>query len=250
MSTVNALLTQRIKKSDQSSKMAEMARQTANGNLTSFSGVFSVTELSETEKGFLEKILHEFSNGKDDISQDLGTLVSLTSEVKAINNQAALLHGERIKKAQSLLITYREGAFSAWLIAAYGNRQTPYNLLQYYEFHEALPKELRTRVETMPRQAVYTLASRDGPLEKKQALVAKYNGETKTELLTLIRSEFPLSDKDKRKQDLGDVLVKDLKKIVNIFSQQEIFLKGSQKAAMMELLNELAGLVDYAKLAN
>ena len=101
------------------------------------------------------------------LSNDLNHLISLTSEVKAINNQAALLHGERIKKAHQILTRYRDGAFTAWLMAAYGNRQTPYNLMQYYEFCEAMPKQLASKIELMPRQAIYVFASREGEPRKK-----------------------------------------------------------------------------------
>ena len=57
MADLNTILNQRIKKSDQTSKMAAMAKQSATGNLTSFAGVFSVSELSEREKYALEEIL-------------------------------------------------------------------------------------------------------------------------------------------------------------------------------------------------
>ncbi len=167
MANMNAILNQRIKKSENPSKMAAMAKQSATGNLTSFAGVFSVSELSEKEKKLVESILKDYAHGAETIEGDLSALLSITSEVKAINNQAAILHGERIKKAQQILTRYRDGAFTAWLMTTYGNRQTPYNLMQYYEFYEAMPKPLRPLIEIMPRQAVYVLASRDGNIEKK-----------------------------------------------------------------------------------
>lgn len=175
MSQVNNLLTERTakasKKQSGHSKMAEMARQSALGHLTSFSGVFSIAELSSKEKGDLETLLTTYSTeGNVRIEEDLNLLISLTSEVKAINNQAALLHGERIKKAHQILTRYRDGAFTEWLKATYGNRQTPYNFLQYFEFYHALAEPLRLTLEEMPRQAVYTLASRKCPLEKKKKL--------------------------------------------------------------------------------
>src|ERR1700733_11383521 len=111
MSSVKELLAQRLKKSDHpSSKMAAMAKQSANGNLTSFSGIFHVSELSEQEKQSIEHILKEHATKEANISLDLKHLLSLTSEVKAINHQAALLHGERIKKAHQILTAYQEGA--------------------------------------------------------------------------------------------------------------------------------------------
>lgn len=101
MGNVNDLLTKRLKKNDLSTptKMAAMAQQSAHGNLTGFSGVFGLSELNEHEKGFLATLLNEYTTGKENIDADLTVLISITSEVKAINNQAAILHGERIKRA-------------------------------------------------------------------------------------------------------------------------------------------------------
>lgn len=239
MSNVNALLTQRLKKADHSSKMAAMARQSANGNLTSFSGVFSVHELSDREKTFLEEILRDHADENSNVEADLRSLISLTSEVKAITNQAAILHGERIKKAQQLLTPYRDGAFTSWLLAAYGNRQTPYNFLQYYEFYEALPKMLRLQLELMPRQAVYTLASRDGPLERKQTIVEQYNGQSKAELLILIRDAFPLNEKDRRRENLGDTVIQALNKIRQLLSRQKVSINKTQRQTIQDLMAEL-----------
>ena len=174
MANVNSLLTKRLNKKDQTSKMSQMAKQSASGNLTGFAGVFGVSELNDNEKGFLEEILNEYSTGKENITSDLTSLISITSEVKAINNQAAILHGERIKKAHKILTSYRDGAFTSWLLTAYGNRQTPYNFMQYYDFYQAMPKGLRPQIESMPRQAIYTLATRDGSLDKKRKLVENF----------------------------------------------------------------------------
>ncbi len=190
MAKVNSILNQRMQKPANTSKMAAMAQQSATGNLTSFSGIFSPIELNDKEQKTLEQILTIYATEDLNIQSDLNALMSLTCEIKAINHQAALLHGERIKKAHQIFKCYREGAFTAWLIATYGNRQTPYNLMQYYEFCETMPKQLRSKIETMPRQAVYALASREGDVEKKQEIVKNYQGETKSEMLTLIRKIF------------------------------------------------------------
>lgn len=245
MADVNAMLNQRIKKNEAStSKMAAMAKQSATGNLTSFAGVFSVVELSEKEKQSIEHILKEHAQKDDDISSDLDHLISITSEVKAINNQAAILHGERIKKAHRILTRYQDGAFSAWLMAAYGNRQTPYNLMQYYEFYEAMPKHLRPQIESMPRQAVYTLASRVGPLEKKQEIVTNYQGETKTEILTLIRQTFPLNEQDKRHQKRGLGVIHGLKRLYEELKGSYSSFNSNQKKEIASLLKEMHQWVD------
>lgn len=248
MSNVNSLISERLKKNNQaSSKMSALAKQSASGNLTSFSGVFSVTDLNETEKDFLASILREYSNGQEDFELDYTSLISLTSEVKAINNQAAILHGERIKKAQTILTRYKDGAFTTWLIATYGNRQTPYNFLQYYDFYELLSKPLRIQVESMPRQAIYTLASREAPIEKKKSFVEAYKGETKTELLNRIRELFPLDEQDKRRQNMGENTIQQLKRLSNILQRKNMFMTRSQKATIYDLLDDLREIVSTCK---
>lgn len=235
-----------MKKSVSSSKMTALAQQSAQGNLTSFSGMFQVSELCHKEKEALETILTQYSIDKQqDIQQDLSHLISITAEVKAINNQAALLHGERIKKVHSLLTPYRDGAFTAWLIAVYGNRQTPYNLMQYFEFCEAMPKDLRPQIELMPKQAIYTLASAPGDLEKKKEVVEKYQGETKTEMLLLIRKLFPLKQKDKRKRNAGKFFIQQLKRLLALLDSASSLTPKEQKeikGLLKQFENKINGL--------
>lgn len=243
MVKVNSILDQRIKKPSNTSKMAAMAKQSATGNLTSFSGIFSVMDLNDKEKENLAEILRNYANEEQDTHNDLELLISLTSEVKAINNQAALLHGERIKKAHQILIHYRDGAFTAWLIAAYGNRQTPYNLMQYYEFCEAMPKQLRPKIELIPRQAIYVLASREGDLDKKQEIVENYQGQTKAEMLSLIRQIFPLDRGDRRQQKTGKALILHLQRLYQQLSQTPQEFTTSQKKQAISLLQQIQQLI-------
>lgn len=243
MTKINALLTERLKKSE-GSKMAAMAKQSANGNLSSFSGVFSIADLSHHEKASIETIVKDYAIDPENVDDDIAHLISITSEVKAINNQAALLHGERIKKAHSILTRYRDGAFTAWLIAAYGNRQTPYNLMQYYEFCEAMPKTLRFQIEAMPRQAIYTLASREGDIHKKKTIIENYQGETKAELLLVIRKTFPLGEADKRQQSIGESLVLQLHRLHKDLKKRSGHFTKSQKEAVNTLLEAIHQLVN------
>lgn len=243
MADINSILQERTKQSQSSSKMKAMAKQSANGNLTSFSGIFSVSELSEGEKEQLSELLKVFAtNEEEDVKDDLQALISLTSEVKAINNQAAILHGERIKKAQQILTKYRDGAFTSWLISTYGNRQTPYNLLQYYEFYEAMPKPLRPQVELMPRQAIYVLASRPGDLEIKRGIVEKYQGETKVEVLALIRQTFPLDNQDKRRVKMDLTILQGLEKLCKQLRQHPCRFTPNQKTEIRGYLKQLMQL--------
>ncbi|NGX41661.1 MAG: hypothetical protein KR126chlam4_01506, partial [Candidatus Anoxychlamydiales bacterium] len=177
----NDLLNLRLRSKDkQKPKMTALAELSKEGSLSSFSGVFKPNTLNESEKENLSNILQNYKNEDSDIDveEDLKNLIKITAEVKAITNQAVILHGERIKKAQTILKNYKEGAFTYWLMETYGNRQTPYNFLQYYDFYMDMPTNLRTQIDSMPRQAIYTLASRGGDLEKKQDIVQNYKGQS------------------------------------------------------------------------
>lgn len=240
MGSVNELLNQRLKKKNEpSAKMATMAHQSAHGELTTFAGLFSISELNEFEKTGLEELLRTYATKENPVDQDLKKLITITSEVKAINNQAAILHGERIKKAHTILTQYKDGAFTAWLMAAYGNRQTPYNFLHYYNFFEVIPKTLRPKLESMPRQAVYTLATRDGPLDKKKEIVASYNGETKKWLLSKIQEEFPLAKEDRRGKNNEEYAIQALQKACAAFRHPKLKFSISQKKLALNLFEEL-----------
>lgn len=243
MGGVNVLLTERLKKKEGPSKAAALAKQSANGRLTGFTGIFGSAELTEREKEALNRILLEFSSGHENVRDDLNSLITITSEVKAINNQAALLHGERIKNAQKILVKYKDGAFTSWLIATYGNRQTPYNFLQYFEFYESIPQPLRPQIEAMPRQAIYTLASREGSMAKKREIVESYEGQTKEELLRIIRETFPLGEQDRRKQNYGEAAIQHLRRACIVLSEKRARLSRSQKEQVKELIETIKKIV-------
>lgn len=244
MSKVNSLLSQRFKKaSDAISKMTTLGERSSNGNLSSFSGVFKVGALSAQEQETIRTLLSNYEQGSGSLENDLFLLSSLTAEVKAINNQAILLHGERIQRAQELLSHYKEGAFSAWLIATYGNRQTPYNFLQYYELYKQLREDLKSKLDEMPRQAVYSLASRTGEIEKKIEIIAKYQQESKEVLLQLIRESFPLADKDKRAQDPSHTALSVLTKLHTQLLSSSFAPSSQRKKELLTLLQQIKTLI-------
>lgn len=240
MAKVNTFLTERLKAAGKGfSKMGTLADLSTRGQLSSFSGVFRVSPLSPTEQEKLEAILSEYQPDGIDTALDLEALVSITSEVKAIHNQAAILHGERIKKASEILKGYKDGAFSAWLVATYGNRQTPYNFLQYYEFYISLPAVLHEKLDRMPRQAVYSLASRNGPTDKKQDIVRNYNGEAKQELLVLIRNTFPLEKEDRRASNHSVAVIKTLMKLDALVKEPNFHPTKEEKSSIQKLIHSL-----------
>lgn len=224
--------------------MASLVEMSSHGNLSSFTGVFRVGSLSPAEKEALSALLCEYKNETQEIEEDLLRLADITAEVKAINAQAILLHGERIERAQSLLKSYRDGAFTAWLIATYGNRQTPYNFWQYYKLFMALPVELQGKLEEMPRQAIYTLASRSASLEQKQEIVAQYQGEPKEQLLKLIRTTFPLAESDKRGRNEAEAVLSLMKRLSQTVCASSFRPTKTQKEKLLHLLKEVRAALD------
>jgi hypothetical protein len=245
MVKINSLLAQRLKMATEKfSKMTNLVEMSSTGNLSSFSGVFRVAPLNEKEKETLLSLLTQYKNVAQEIKEDLFQLSTLTAEVKAINNQAVILHGERIKKAQEILKNYRDGAFSAWLVATYGNRQTPYNFLQYYELYTSLPEKLHSKLDEMPRQAVYSLASRNGDQAQKLLIVQNYKGEPKQQLLKLIRETFPLAENDRRAQDLTDLAISHLHRLQSQLSSAAFSPTTKQKTQLLLVLNQLKTLIE------
>lgn len=239
MAKLSTILQERFRTKEKP-KMGELATKTSEGQLTVFSGLFGNRSLGEKEKEALTELLQKYSlDPTQDLSSDLSYLLAITSEVKAINNQAAILHGERIKRAQEILKKYRDGAFTAWLVAAYGNRQTPYNFLQYYEFYHQIPSNLRSQIDLMPRQAIYTLASREGLFEHKEEIVRNYKGESKQEVITLIRTVFPLNENDKRREDIAEGSIKQLQRIATALSHVDVALSATQKRTLLKLLETI-----------
>ena len=236
---LNLRFKQKDKKPEQQNKITALAEKSTSGNLSTFAGLFKVTSLSAQEKETIHNILLNYAQKDFDIEQDEKILLSLTAEVKAITNQAVILHGERIKKAQEILKKYQDGAFSAWLVATYGNRQTPYNFLQYYDLFSSMPTSLHKKFDQMPRQAIYTLASRNGNAEKKQEIIRNYSGETKKELLTLIRKIFPLAATDKRLPDIANQVIVSLKKVKDLTEMSSFRPTNKQKQLLSYLLEQL-----------
>ena len=249
MAKFSSLLSLRLKQKDSKNpKMTALAERSKSGDLSSFSGLFQVNPLNEKETQVLSEILKNFQEYEGyDSDQDLKDLIHITSEVKAITNQAVMLHGERIKKAQIILKNYQEGAFSAWLITTYGNRQTPYNFLQYYEFYTAMPLELHLKIDDMPRQAVYTLASRAGELDKKEEIVKNYKGESKQEILSLIRKKFPLDRDDKRLPNIANQSISSPTRLKDLLAHDLFDPSEKQKTKIYQLLEELFAILNQTK---
>ena len=229
MGNIKTLLENRFKK-PAPDKMESLAKKRLEGELSPFLNGFTNPKLSSQEEAQFRQLLEDYSFSKEVANSDVHQLCYLSAQVKQIHHQAVLLHGERIKKVRELLKPYREGAFSAWLMLTYGNRQTPYNFLVYYELFSVLPDTLKLLLEKMPRQAAYTLASREGSQEKKEAIIRNYQGEPKAELLEMIRKEFPLLPTDRRQSSLVQQAASFLQKEPNYCSNVPIFQKQNSSS--------------------
>jgi hypothetical protein len=233
MKDLNSLLSEKLKHKNQTKLQTLADKSFAQPNMGSF---FKTTPLSEGETFALHKILFENKTPTTDLEHDLDSLKVLTQEIKAIQTQAIILHGERIKKAQALLKPYKDGAFTEWLLTVYGNRQTPYNFLQYYEFYLSLAEAIRPKLLDMPKQAVYTLASRAGDAEKKESIVTSYQGEPKHLILAKIRNTFPLGQTDRRKQKFSDHIILVLTRLMEQLDHKEWSASKSEKKKIESLL--------------
>ena len=244
--SIHTRIQERAKKNEKAQK--NLAARSGTENL---SALFSGIELGEGERQELESLLigHSLECEKSDqeksetIRSDLDALITITGEIKSINAQSTLLHGERIKRVQQILGRYRNGAFTAWLLAAHGNRQTPYNLLGYYEFHAQIPAELRPKFEAIPRTAVYTLISRDATVDQKIELIASYDGETRAEMCEKIREEFPIDREDRRSANHAQKARKALETAVRALRSAVFPLPEDDTIALTYLMEEIFVIV-------
>ena len=235
MSKLNSLLTRRFK-SGKKEKMTQLVQRSNAGELSSFAGVFQVNPISDQEKDSLKQLLETYQVEGADPLDDLAQLTTITSEVKAISNQAVILHGERIQKVQHILKKYRDGAFSEYLLKVYGNRQTPYNFLLYYDLYSNASKSHQKIISNMPRQVIYSLSSRKTSQKEKEAFIEAYQGQTKTELLQKLRQAFPLPSKDKRKSDHTKQAMSLLKAALATIKQRETPFLPQEKEAIKSMV--------------
>ena len=102
---------------------------------------------------------------------------------------------------------------------------------------------LQKKTDEMPRQVIYTLASRAGEQKKKEEIIKQFNGESKETLLNLIREKFPLVRTDKRQS-------RPAKRIISVLKKGIAEAKGAldptprEKDKIKALIEQLRTLVD------
>ena len=189
--------------------------------VNSFSSVFNLSTISEKEAQEIEELLVQVAENLSavEIKRDIARVQNITAEVRSINKQGLILIGERLTKAREILRKYGDGTstFSDWLVKTFGSKRTAYNILSYYELHEALPSAaMREKFKLLPLKAAYILASRKGELEQKVEIVESYAGEKPRLMIEKIQKALPLKRGDKRKGNKLHALEKacaELKKI-------------------------------------
>jgi len=231
--SASAFLQKAVALPTESTTFLESFEATKPAHMSGFRGMFGDSKLSTQEELILKQLLNDYYDSiqiaDDEFDQDFKTLARLTSEIKAISNQSILLHGERIKKAQDVLKSYREGAFTAWLMATYGNRQTPYSMLYYYEFYHALPMDLRPLIESIPKKAAYTLAAREGSFDLKLDLIRNYKGQKQEAFINLIQNTFPKASSDRRRKQNTQTIWDQLDTLFTRLETQKKFAKDELK---------------------
>lgn len=243
---ISALATAFVTK-DQKEDFKQSFEITKPAHMTPFRGMFGESKLSREEEEGIKQILmvNMQPTGSDEAEmlQDYQKLTQITSEIRAISNQSILLHGERIKKAQQVFKNYKEGAFTEWLISTYGNRQTPYSMLQYFEFYHALPLEKRPLIERIPKKAAYILASRHGDIALKMDVIENYKGEKQNEVIALIQEKLPIPETDKRAKPINESIINDLERALSKIAKRKKYLIKQDKARLQRLLETLSSIL-------
>jgi hypothetical protein len=216
--------------------------------MSGFRGMFGDAKLSDQEEKCLQFILNDYYQAEvlneDRMNEDYQTLVRITSEIKAISNQSILLHGERIKRAQEVLKSYKEGAFTEWLISTYGNRQTPYSMLQYYDLYHALPEQARSLIENIPKKAAYTLASREGSIDRKIEIIQNYRGERQSDVILLIQKTFPTGKMIRRRRTSNITILDDVERLLMRIEQRKHYLSESDKLRLSILVERVSKVLE------
>lgn len=203
------------------------------------------TNLSKEEQSKLKSLIEDYAKPKSkrDKVSDLTQLGNLSREIKTINAQSVLLHGERILKARDLLKNYKDGCFTKWLFLVYGTRARPYCYLNYFLFHKSLKPSLKVSLERMPKSASYLLASRGGDMSVKEDILKNHSNEKQKKLVSIIKTNFPLDDKDKRKKDSLSKDLELLETVCNRLQRQKDKLSKQQSVKLKKLTRYLEDLI-------
>ncbi len=80
-------------------------------------------------------------------------------------------------------------------------------------------------------------------MNEKVEIIESYDGETKHELLTLIRERFPLSSSDRRRGNIAESTINSLERVCATLRNNRVAMTKSQKETLLSLLNSIQSLV-------
>lgn len=168
---------------------------------TDFKEKFEIQErpvyanLTAQEETQFKNLLYNTFRKETDVEKDSIELVSITQEIRNIQKQEVLLHGERISRAQKILTNYSRGAFSYWLEMTYGNRRTPYNFFYYYSLYQILPSsEEKNLLQKMPPKIIYIMGGKKIKDEEKIKFIKNHHKKSLKELEEIISENFKKKD--------------------------------------------------------
>ncbi|MGE3556376.1 MAG: CT583 family protein [Candidatus Obscuribacterales bacterium] len=214
----------------------------------SFNAIFDPHPLEEREAGVIDQLLMEGHDpevtSEDDMGKDMLAIRHITSEIKAVGKQAAVLIGERLARVRDVLKCYRADTFTRYLEAVFGSRRTGHNLLAYYQLYNALPDDsIRRTFQGMPQKAAYMLASRTADLQAKAEIIRESDGCTAKEIALIIQQRLPTlaSDRRSNRRIMGAV-VESMANLVRELSTHKERLTSrdyNELALVRELLDSL-----------
>ena len=101
----------------------------------------------------------------------------------------------------------------------------------------------KKKADELPRQAIYSLATRKGPLQEKQKFLLNSEGKTKKTLLEEIRTRFPLKENDKRGEKIFSKLFLMLSSLEKEIGQKKGLLQEKERQMLAEKAKKMASIL-------
>jgi hypothetical protein len=105
-------------------------------------------------------------------------------------------------------------------------------------------------IDLMPKQVIYTLATRSAEIKEKESFILSYKGETKSELLARLRDLFPLEESDLRKQKVPEQLLQSLEKALKLSERKAFRPTKKEKESLLLLLAQIKERVENIRPLN
>ena len=179
-------------------------------------------------------LVEYFNPGKrseEGAKQDLSKLQHISSAIYLSKDKNPLLCGQHIQEAKDIFKYYQDGALTKWLSIIYNNRQTPYNMLSYYNLYKSIStNSLKKMYQDLPKKVAYTLATRQGSLKSKEHILSQYTELKQGELMILIQEQFPSKQRQtKQRMCATDIDIRKLSNIIERLHNSRESLDEKQK---------------------